>query len=152
MMPAPVYISEYREMRVKDLPVVWEEKMLGRRFFVLAAVVGLCSLHGCADKLIQLRYAQVAAYDINLVPVSEFTFEQDAGSGEISLKIRNVYHSAVSFSYLIEFDSDDADWKSQGFVTNLLPEEEIDKGVVQINPARIDLGAFLITFTSLEDD
>ena len=92
----------------------------------------------------------ITAFDVFNSPVAAFEFTQvtSGSSSTVTCRIRNVRVTPLCVNFQINFQLNAAAWQFNGFVNNLPGGATSNTLVVSSNPARVDLGAFLILFTT----
>ena len=125
-----------------------ENRILLPPLIVLCLLTGACGGSGTGSDETPIHVVSRNGTDRRDRPVANFTFEQFKDN-RITLRITNITDDAVSFTYVVEFRPLEVTpqmppWSTEGAANDLARNQVVNKGIVAINPAPIDLGTFAI--------
>jgi hypothetical protein len=125
------------------------------RIFLSSVLTG--TLFSCSNPFVSTQ-SQTTEYttsintfnkDRQLVAIYKFTQTSTystSSNSQVILDVENVTNSSFCVAYTIYFSLNQASWTHQGYVRNIEPRATVRVGVISKNPARVDLGSFLIRF------
>ena len=92
----------------------------------------------------------INAFSASNTPVATFNFQQitQGTSSTVTYSVKNLTNTAMCVTFSTAFQLNAATWTAQGSVSNLAPGATVNEGQISTNPARIDLGALAVQFTS----